>query len=302
MNNNKGYYSWIHSMKQAAIEAQRKGYEMRRLHEESSDDSEEEARSSNIRTKKGTIKPQLIKQILRMGGIDNAGKRPYSLEDFIEIHKQAAAEGEPVPHSPKDMYQAYLQGLAHQRHLEMSRTRHVAKQDMEPTRVDHNADGEVDGEDQAHRAEALHLSQAPTPVQAPPPPTTTMPSFPWAHQGGMPTPVVHDAPQFDSSAEAEAEVSRLNAERRAQTGGDANKEFHMQQATNAAKEAVAAVRKKGGSFAAQKKAASKAVEDYKNLVRQERSATPPPRYIEDEGAMMEMEESLTTKINRILNG
>ena len=77
--------------------------------------------------------------------------------------------------------------------------------------------------------------------------------------------------------------------------------YTQREATKAATAAVEAARKAGKGPKGQKAAAIKAVEDYKNLRRQELAAEPPERYTEVEGGMLPM-ESVSQKIDRLLNG
>jgi hypothetical protein len=154
MKNNKGYYNWIHSMKQASYEAHFKGVKMKNLNEEKKNilgmpivPSEMEtaagegldtAGAQRTMRKKGTTPSSVSRTTSNPGNL--IPRRVYSLDDFIELHKNMKDDGEPLG-SPEEMYAAYLSGLKRQQEAKN------AVVELTPSELDNNNDGQVDGED-----------------------------------------------------------------------------------------------------------------------------------------------------------
>lgn len=234
MKNNKGYYSWIHSLKNAAMQSQHKGFEM-------------------------------LKEAREMGGDEDLRN---------ELKKEKTERGSDTRQGGQNK-----------------------KVDVEPVgdanAVDMDNDDGVMGDD------------IPGMVQPSKKVSLGRTRLPEIEAGTFPPPSVQHPPaQFPTPEAAAAEVSRLNAPRRAAHAAAEQAQtraFHQQEATKAAQAAVEAARKAGKGPKGQKAAAVKAVEDYKNLRRQELSAEPPERYTEVEGGMLPM-ESVSQKIDRLLNG
>lgn len=150
MNKNNGYYGWIHSMKQAAVQAQQKGSAMRQINE--SDDLPVSPRGDSYPV---SSRPQFSGQARtpKAGGVENSKRKIMTLDDFKEIHGKLAAEGDPFDGTPEEMYGAYLQGLKRAQDQEMRPKRYIrGEKDMAPVKVDLNKDNDVDGEDQGARA------------------------------------------------------------------------------------------------------------------------------------------------------
>lgn len=234
MKNIKGYYSWIHSLKNAAMQSQQKGFEMLKEAKEMGGDEE--------------LKGQFLARKKSMG------------RDTVQGGQNKKVDVEPVG-------------------------------DANDVDVD-NDDGEMgdDIPDMVQPSKTVAVGR------------TRLPEI---EAGTFPPPsAAHPPAQFPTPEAAAAEVSRLNApnaSRRAAAEQAQTRAFHQQEATKAAKAAVEAARKAGKGPKGQKAAAIKAVEDYKNLRRQELAAEPPERYTEVEGGMLPM-ESVSQKIDRLLNG
>ena len=142
MKNNKGYYSWIHSLKQASIEAHIKGHKMKQLNETvGEDDAAPEPMSQGAMD-------------LRDGGQgdsseSNIHRHALDLEHFKELEqKMRAEEGGKVP-SAEHMFAAYQAARRGKTDLSTGR-------DLRPVESDLNDDGDIDGEDQALAAETNH--------------------------------------------------------------------------------------------------------------------------------------------------
>jgi hypothetical protein len=230
MKNIKGYYSWIHSLKNAAIQSQQKGF-------------------------------QMLKEAKEMGGDE-------------ELKGQFLAR-------KKSMGRDTVQGGQN-------------KKDLEP--VGDANDVDVDNDDGEMGDDIPTMVQ---PSEKVPVGRTRLPEI---EAGTFPPPSAdHPPAQFPTPEAAAAEVSRLNAAKKAASEQAQTRAFHQQEATKTATAAVEAARKAGKGPKAQKAAAVKAVEDYKNLRKQELSAQPSERYTEVEGGMLPM-ESVSQKIDRLLNG
>lgn len=155
MSNNKNYYGWIHSLKQASIDAQAKGHQMRNLNETTGEDDSGDGDMSSA-----------IPGSLSAGrkGDPRRGKivrHAYDPDTMQEIEQGAQVEGEPVP-SAQHMMSAYSAarraGMARDTRLTRAAER-VTKpvmvdisKDLKPVLTDITGDGDVDGEDQAHHA------------------------------------------------------------------------------------------------------------------------------------------------------
>jgi hypothetical protein len=154
MKNNKGYYNWIHSMKQASYEAHFKGIKMKNLNEEKKNILSMPIVPSEMETARGegldvvgaqrTMRKKGLTPSSVSRGTSNPAnlipRRVYSLDDFIELHKNLQGDGEPLG-SPEEMYAAYLVGL---KRWQDSKKRFS---ELTPSQLDDNNDGEVDGED-----------------------------------------------------------------------------------------------------------------------------------------------------------
>lgn len=227
MNNKKGYYSWIHSMKQAALSAQQKGTTMKKLNEEM--DSVPVNSRPQFSGKRNVPVP---------GGVQNASRRPMTLDDFKEIHSRMAAEGDPSSISPEQMYAAYSDAFRRAREDETTQKRYIKGQnDMEPVEVDVTGDGDVDGEDQGQRINDEDLilrghkfqaaiddayykslsSEEPRP----------MPNFPWAHQSATPVPQQHPPAMYSSPEEAEMAVRDANRQFRGEPEEPNDEDFDV---------------------------------------------------------------------------
>jgi len=228
MKNIKGYYSWIHSLNNAAIESQNKAFKMLNEAREGGKDVDLQAQ---LRARKMSMGRDTIQ-----GGQNKKDVEPVGDANAVDIDNDDGVMGDDVP-----MGDQYL------------------------TQV----------------------------------PATKLPAI---TSGAFPPPSAqHPAPQFPTPEAASAELARLNAPAREQSDKAKVRAFHQEEATKAAKAAVEAARKAGKSPAAQRAAAVKAVEDYKNLRRKELTAEPPERTTEVEGGMLPM-ESVSQKIDRLLNG
>ena len=231
MKNIKGYYSWIHSLKNAAMQSQQKGFEMLKEQREEGGDPEVQREIDAWKLKTG-------RSDRRGGQNKKVDVEPVGDANDVDVDNDDGEMGDDIP----DMVQP-------SKTVAVGRTR-----------------------------------------------------LPEIEAGTFPPPsVAHPPAQFPTPEAAAAEVSRLNAPRRAASEQAQNRAFHQQEATKAATAAVEAARKAGKGPKGQKAAAIKAVEDYKNLRRQELAAQPPERYTEVEGGMLPM-ESVSQKIDRLLNG
>ena len=228
MNKNQGYYSWIHSLNNAAMHSQQKAFRM-------------------------------LNEVREMG-------KDEALQASLRAAKEASGFDKFIP----------------------------ANKDVKP--VGNANDVDVDNDDGEMGDDIPGMVQ---PSERVPFGRTRLPEI----EAGTfpPPPAVHPPAQFPTPEAAAAEVSRLNAPRRAAAEEAQTRAFHQQEATKAAKAAVEAARKAGKGPKGQKAAAIKAVEDYKNLRRHQLSAEPPERYTEVEGGMLPM-ESISQKIDRLLNG
>lgn len=231
MNKNQGYYSWIHSLKNAAMQSQQKGFEM-------------------------------LKEAREMG-------KDEELQARLKDEKEASGFDKFIP----------------------------AKKDVEPVGDANDVDADNDDGEMG--------DDIPSKIKPSKTVSVGRTRLPEIEAGTFPPPsAAHPPAQFPTPEAAAAEVSRLNApnaSRRAAAEQAQTRAFHQQEATKAAKAAVEAARKAGKGPKGQKAAAVKAVEDYKNLRRKELTAEPPERYTEVEGGMLPM-ESVSQKIDRLLNG
>ena len=231
MKNIKGYYSWIHSLKNAAMQSQQKGFEMLK---EAREEGGNEALKAQFKKEK-----ELRGSDTNQGGQNRkTDVKPVGDANAVDVDNDDGEMGDDIPDT-----------------VQPSKTVAVGR--------------------------------------------TRLPEI---EAGTFPPPsAAHPPAQFPTPEAAAAEVSRLNAPRRAASEQAQNRAFHQQEATKAATAAVEAARKAGKGPKGQKAAAIKAVEDYKNLRRQELAAEPPERYTEVEGGMLPM-ESVSQKIDRLLNG
>lgn len=243
MSNNKNYYGWIHSLKQASIDAQAKGHQMRNLNETTGEDDSGDGDMSSA-----------IPGSLSAGrkGDPRRGKvvrHAYDPDTMQEIEQGAQAEGEPVP-SAQHMMSAYgaarRAGMARDTRLTRAAER-VPKpvmidisKDLKPVLADITGDGDVDGEDQAHhanmRAKALERQLRPFTSMELERDTDRVPGtfgaeiepkfwdtsefselqrLPSFNVDDEPTTQEFPPPQFPTPEAAQAEVSRLNALRKA---------------------------------------------------------------------------------------
>ena len=137
MKNNKGYYSWIHSLNGAAIKAQTKGQEM--LAEEKAKKITDSARIAQLSAQMPSVKPvaseepageidtELATALVRELGRDRSSPRTIDLADgdvgeYVKIRRE--------------------------KHAERLAARPTAV-DSAPPNVDLTGDGDVDGEDAA---------------------------------------------------------------------------------------------------------------------------------------------------------
>ena len=137
MKNNKGYYSWIHSLNEAAIKAQTKGQEM--LAEEKAKKITNPARIAQLSAQMPSAKPvaseepdgeidiDMMRALIQALGQDKSSPRTIDLAD--------GAVGEYVK-------------IRREKHAERLAARPTAV-DSAPPNIDLNADGDVDGEDAA---------------------------------------------------------------------------------------------------------------------------------------------------------
>jgi len=160
MKNIKGYYSWIHSLKQASIEAHIKGHKMRHLNETvGEDDAAPEPMSQGAMD-------------LRDGGQGDPGefnihRHGLDLEHFKNLEqKMRAEEGGNVP-SAEHMFAAYQAARR-------GKTDQRSGRELRPVESDLNNDGDIDGEDQALAAETMSTAINTT--------MQKLPHFPWAHE------------------------------------------------------------------------------------------------------------------------
>ena len=164
MKNIKGYYSWIHSLKQASLQSQMKGFKMKYLNETTGEDDAAEEPMSQ-----GTMD-------VRDGGQGDPGefnihRHALDLEHFKELEqKMRAEEGGKVP-SAEHMFAAYQAARRGKTDLRTGR-------ELRPVESDLNSDGDIDGEDQAVAAETIHTAIDAT--------RQKLPSFPWAHEENAP--------------------------------------------------------------------------------------------------------------------
>ena len=239
MKNIKGYYSWIHSLKNAAMQSQQKGFEMLKEQREEGGDPEVQREIDAWKLKTG-------RSDRRGGQNKKVDVEPVGDANDVDVDNDDGEMGDDIP------------GM-----VQPSKTVAVGR--------------------------------------------TRLPEI---EAGTFPPPsAAHPPAQFPTPDAAAAEVSRLNApnaSRRAAAERAQTRAFHQQEATKAAKAAVEAARKAGKGPKGQEAAAIKAVEDYKNLRRQEMLAEPPERYTEvvtPEGHRMHLPmESVSQKIDRLLNG
>lgn len=170
MKNNKGYYSWIHSMKLASIEARNKGFAMKNLKEaniirgEDDDESEEFSVGMGSRPTRSTNSPANIEL--------SGTRRPYSLEDFAAIEMDDRRAGRETQ-SAQYMYAEYLKAL-------QDRT-----PDLVPSEIDLSGNKKLDPEDTVlkNTSWATAVSGIPSETKGIyDPPLTTLPTYSLADQ------------------------------------------------------------------------------------------------------------------------
>lgn len=174
MKNNKGYYSWIHSMKLASIEARNKGFAMKNLNEA----------KKNLQVIKGEDDDQGMSLSIGTGSLPNQStktrtdiqlsntRRPYSLEDFAAIEMDDRQAGRETQ-SAQYMYAQYLKAL-------QDRT-----PDLVPSEIDLSGNKKLDPEDTVlkNTSWATAVSGIPSETKGIyDPPLTTIPTYSLADQ------------------------------------------------------------------------------------------------------------------------
>lgn len=262
MKNNKGHYSWIHSLKEAAILSYAKGQKM--LNEELNPNWK-----PDFKAVAGALQRPGEAPVINPKHPGDASLSPEQIFDKIKQEKIARGDQRNLTRN--------LEGLA---------------QDMDPNNADMDGDGDGDADEVAASAAAK------TPTVSAAPATSKLPSI---QSGTFPPPSAQHPPaQFPTPEAAASKVRELNEP------GDAKrmKEFHMQQAIEAAKAAVESAKKAGHGPKGQKAAAEAAVEDYKKRRAAELNQEPPERstevVIDGQSLAMPM-ESVNNIINKILN-
>jgi hypothetical protein len=191
MKNNKGYYSWIHSMKNAAMESHFKGRQI--INEEKAKKASFDAAKFAASMPTGPVahgKPDIDPNVVRAAAqvLAKEPTTPHSISlaggdaaEYAKIRREKHAE------KLKDVSQA-------QAHYASEPYQH----DLKPTHHDVDMDGDVDAEDSV---EANTFKAAIDTRKAPP-------SFPWAHQEDedeMAERHAHMEAEYEANKEAEHE-------------------------------------------------------------------------------------------------
>lgn len=193
MKNNKGYYSWIHSMKNAAMESHFKGQQM--INEEKAKKVSFDASKFAASMPKGPVahgKPDIDPNVIKAAA-QVLAKEPTT------PHSISLAGGDPAEYAK----------IRREKHAEKLKNVSQAKthssepydHDLEPSKVDVNMDGNVDGEDSA---EANTFKAAIETYKKPP-------SFPWAHEED-PEDMAERHAHMESEYEANKEVEQEGIE------------------------------------------------------------------------------------------
>lgn len=170
MKNNKGYYSWIHSMKLASIEARNKGFAMKNLKEANIIRGEDDEESQEFSVGMGS---RPTRSANSPANIELSGtRRPFSLEDFAKSEMMERMAGRSTPPA-EHMYAEYLKAL---------RARGT---DLAPSEIDLNGDGSVGAEDSVlkNTSWAKVVSGIPSETKGiSDPPLTRLPTYSLADQ------------------------------------------------------------------------------------------------------------------------
>lgn len=170
MKNNKGYYSWIHSMKLASIEARNKGFAMKNLKEANIIRGEDDEESQEFSVGMGS---RPTRSANSPANIELSGtRRPYSLEDFAAIEMDDRRAGRETQ-SAQYMYAEYLKAL-------QDRT-----PDLVPSEIDLSGNKKLDPEDTVlkNTSWATAVSGIPSETKGIyDPPLTTLPTYSLADQ------------------------------------------------------------------------------------------------------------------------
>lgn len=268
MKNNKGYYSWIHAMKNAAMESQFKGHKM--LNEQIDPNWR-----PDFKAVAGALQRPGEAPVINPKHPGDASLTPEQIFDEIKTGKIARGDERNLTRN--------LKGLA----KDMDPNKPVAR-DMNPNNADMDGDGDGEADEVAMLAAAKTSFVSPS--------TSKLSAI----QSGAfpPSPAQHPPAQFPTPEAAAAEVRRLNAPSDAMR----MRQIHQQEATREATAAVEAARKAGHGPRGQRAAAEKAVAAYK-----ERQLQEPPEESEEvviDGqslAMPKIQESINNIIGRLLN-
>lgn len=249
MKNNKGYYSWIHSLNAASIDAHLKGKKML---------AEQKQRKQN-----------LMEEGLRPSGYEGASamfakERPADVlvrkqdvgQTSDEIYKKLRAEKEALG----DLHKLSPEGIA--------AVNQLLSKNLQPTDVDVTGNGVADANDV--RADAQNGIMGDQTEQ-------------------LPEPIVHPPAQYKTPEAANAEVARLNASIGVdpkQRAIDANERKMM---SDAAKQAIVSARQAGKGKKESREAGRKALRAFHASRQRDLTRQPPEKTIEVEGGMLPME-------------
>jgi hypothetical protein len=273
---NKGYYHWIHSLNEAALQSQKRGFEM--LNEAKNYRPGQVERAPKQSTPQETAAAGVGRLIHDIGLMSPERAKRMAPQLFDAGRHIAERPGTDFPDNPVDdigeIGQAPASGIKQEIATASAAKMRAATAAANAARSMGPVNAKPAGNAQAVEDDARDWEMA--------------------------DPVVHPPAQFSSPEQANAEVARLNAERRGASVETSSQDFERAQQVNAAKEAILKAKKAGKNTKAQREAGRQALSDYNAMRQRELSAEQPERYVEVEGGMLPM-ESISHKINKMLS-
>jgi hypothetical protein len=257
---NKGYYHWIHSLNEAALQSQKKGFEM----------LSEAKKTGPSRQVRNYLPGQIERQAQQLTPQETAAAGLGRLMKDIEVMTPELAKSMTPQLFDAGRHIAERPGTV----FPDNPVDDIGEIGKAPASVIKQEIANASAAKMRAATASANAARSVGPVNVKPVGDAQAVEDD-ANDWEMADPIVHPAPQFASPEAANAEVARLNAAKSGMSDKAASDAFERKQMVDVAKQAMIKAGKAGKNAAEQREAGRSALRDYQGLRQQELSAEPP---------------------------